>query len=471
MFARHCRDLIVINPLRFLVHTVVNDFKKLAGEIRLVAVRQMAAVAQIHSQHLVARFQHGKINCHVRAGAGMRLDVRVFGAEKFFGAINCELLNRVNVLAAAIPTFFRIAFGVFVREHRTLRFHDSGRSKIFRRDQLDVFLLPRAFVVNRVSDFRINICEAQIRRRKFCIHFQHAPFVTSAFKFCSDECRENFLGEFSGSFSRAQTKHVGVVMLAAGRRAFFVADQRRAHAGDFVGRDAHAHTAGANEQTEFGFARSDGFGGRLGEIRIIIRRIFARRAKIADRQAAFAQKRLERFLEFVTAVIRAECKINDGCGCLIGIFRKEVVLFHKFQKRDDALLNLIAALDINMIRAANRIADVFFVRLQRLVKFAQQKSFFRRLRIQQRHRVRVAVRHAQNQIRRAHQLRRQRAAALPGNINTNLAHRLDGMMRRQFAVNRANARRHDAELATALDGVTEKPLGHRAATDIAGAKK
>jgi hypothetical protein len=44
-------------------------------------------------------------------------------------------------------------------------------------------------------------------------------------------------------------------------------------------------------------------------------------------------------------------------------------------------------------------------------------------------------------------------------------------MRGLVAVHRADAGGQDAELATAFDGVAEKSLGHRAATDIAGAKK
>ena len=144
VLARHGGELVVINPLVVLAHAVVDDFKKFAGEIRLVAVGQMAAVAQIHREHLVAGFEHGKIDGHVRLAAGMRLDVGVFRAEQFFRAVNGELLDGVNVFAAAIPAFLRQALGVFVREHGALGFQHRRADKIFAGDQLDVFLLAHA---------------------------------------------------------------------------------------------------------------------------------------------------------------------------------------------------------------------------------------------------------------------------------------------------------------------------------------
>ena len=55
----------------------------------------------------------------------------------------------------------------------------------------------------------------------------------------------------------------------------------------------------------------------------------------------------------------------------------------KSQQRSDALFDLVAAIHINLVRTADGVADVLFKRIQRFVEFAQQKSFFRRLRIEQ----------------------------------------------------------------------------------------
>ena len=101
MFARHRRELIVINPLVALAHAVMNDLKELAGEICLIPMRQMSTVAQIHREHLVTGLQHGIINRHVRTGTGMWLDVGVFRTEKFFRAVNRQLFNGIYVLASS----------------------------------------------------------------------------------------------------------------------------------------------------------------------------------------------------------------------------------------------------------------------------------------------------------------------------------------------------------------------------------
>jgi hypothetical protein len=45
------------------------------------------------------------------------------------------------------------------------------------------------------------------------------------------------------------------------------------------------------------------------------------------------------------------------------------------------------------------------------------------------------------------------------------------MWRGRLAVNRAEARRQNKEFAATVHGLAKKPLGHRAATDIAGANE
>ena len=107
VLARHLRELIVIDPLVVLAHAVVDDLEELAGEIRLVAVGQMAAVAQVHGEHLVAGLEEGEIDGHVGAAAGVGLDVGVLGAEELLGAVDGQLLDHIHVLAAAIPALLR----------------------------------------------------------------------------------------------------------------------------------------------------------------------------------------------------------------------------------------------------------------------------------------------------------------------------------------------------------------------------
>ena len=132
-----------------------------------MSVREMAAVREIHRQNLVARFQHREINGHVRLRAAVRLHVDVLAAEKPLGAIDRQLLGGIDILAAAIPTFPRITFRVFVGHHAALSFHHRAAGEIFRGDQFDVLTLAFLFRSNRIKDFGIHFaqCVAVTRRR------------------------------------------------------------------------------------------------------------------------------------------------------------------------------------------------------------------------------------------------------------------------------------------------------------------
>ena len=117
MLSSHGGELIVINPLILLVNPVMDDLKKFAGEIRRVAVSEVAAMTEIHGQKLVSRLEHGKVHAHVRAAAGVRLHVHIIAAKHFLGARNSQFLGHVHMLAAAIPALAGITFGVLVGKH------------------------------------------------------------------------------------------------------------------------------------------------------------------------------------------------------------------------------------------------------------------------------------------------------------------------------------------------------------------
>ena len=74
--------LVVVDALVVLAHAVGNDGVELAGEVERVAVREMAAVGQIHAEHRVAGLQQGHVDRHVRLCARVRLHVGVVGAEQ-----------------------------------------------------------------------------------------------------------------------------------------------------------------------------------------------------------------------------------------------------------------------------------------------------------------------------------------------------------------------------------------------------
>ena len=120
-----------------------------------MSVGEMTAMGEVHGENFVARFNGGEIDGHVRLRAAVRLHIDVLASEQPFRAIDRQLLGRIDVLAAAVPTLARVTFGVLVRHHATLCFHDGAAREILRRDQLDIFALAFFLRHDGVEDFRI----------------------------------------------------------------------------------------------------------------------------------------------------------------------------------------------------------------------------------------------------------------------------------------------------------------------------
>ena len=93
----------------------------------------MAAVRQAHPEDRVAGGERREEHGLVRLRTGMRLDVRGVGMEELLDPIDRQLLDDVDVLAAAVVALARIAFRVFVGELRALRGQHGACSRNSRR--------------------------------------------------------------------------------------------------------------------------------------------------------------------------------------------------------------------------------------------------------------------------------------------------------------------------------------------------
>ena len=162
-------QLVVVDALVVLTDAVRNDRVELAREIQRMAVREVAAVRQVHAEHRVARLEQREVHGHVRLRARVRLHVGVFGAEQRLGAVDGERLDDVDELAAAVVALARIAFGVLVREHRAGRLEDGAADEVLRRDQLEAVVLPALFVADGLSDVGIGVREAERSGWSGCI--------------------------------------------------------------------------------------------------------------------------------------------------------------------------------------------------------------------------------------------------------------------------------------------------------------
>ena len=73
------------------------------------------------------------------------------------GALDRELLGDIDELAAAVIAPARIAFGIFVGQHRALRLEHGARDDVLRGDQLDLVALAAELELDRAGDLRIGV--------------------------------------------------------------------------------------------------------------------------------------------------------------------------------------------------------------------------------------------------------------------------------------------------------------------------
>src|SRR4029077_12062704 len=90
----------------------------------LQPVRQVAAVRELEREDGVAGIERSEVDGHVRLRARMRLDIRVLRAEERLRAVDRELLDLVDDLAAAVVAPAGVALGILVRRNTADRFED-----------------------------------------------------------------------------------------------------------------------------------------------------------------------------------------------------------------------------------------------------------------------------------------------------------------------------------------------------------
>src|SRR5260370_3952523 len=92
----------------------------------------------------------------------MGLDVGVFRAEEFLGAIDGELFDFVGVFATTVVTLAWVAFSVLVGEDGAHGFEDGFGDEVFRRDEFQPRGLAPGFVAEEAGDLWIDGIEGPI---------------------------------------------------------------------------------------------------------------------------------------------------------------------------------------------------------------------------------------------------------------------------------------------------------------------
>ena len=175
--AHQILDLIVVDAAGLRVDAVADAVVVFAGEVHARAVGQVAAAGQIHAHERVAGLQQGGVDLQIRLRAGMRLHVGVGCAEERPGALHRNVLQHVDVVAAAVIPLARITLGVFVRQDGTHGGDDGRGGDVLRGDQLDVLLLTVKFVFDAGGDLRVLRLQEVHAGFEYVSHCDVSPYL------------------------------------------------------------------------------------------------------------------------------------------------------------------------------------------------------------------------------------------------------------------------------------------------------
>src|SRR6185437_6796950 len=148
-------------------NAVLRGAEELSREIDARAVGEMPAMVEAHPQDGIARLHQREIGASIGLRARVRLQVGVSCSEELLRPVDGELLGDVDVFAAAVVPLARIAFRVFVREHRTLRLEHPRTHIVFRSDELDVIFLAALLTLECAVELGVEAADVQALREHF----------------------------------------------------------------------------------------------------------------------------------------------------------------------------------------------------------------------------------------------------------------------------------------------------------------
>ena len=148
----HAAHLVIVDELGGGVHAVGAHVEVLAGDGRLGAVGEVAAAGEVHAHDDVAGLGEREVNGHVGLRAGVRLHVGVLRAEELLGPVAADVLDDIDVFAAAVEALSGIALGILVGEMAADGLHHCRRGEVLGGDKLDVVALPRQLLLHGGED-------------------------------------------------------------------------------------------------------------------------------------------------------------------------------------------------------------------------------------------------------------------------------------------------------------------------------
>ena len=124
---------------------------------------QVAALVECHAEHRVAGLERALVHGHVRLRPGVRLHIRVLGAEQLLGAVTREVLHLIDDLAATVVALARCALRIFVVEPRSEGLEHGHRREVLGRDELEGFLLAIELSLEKGGELRVGRAHVRLR--------------------------------------------------------------------------------------------------------------------------------------------------------------------------------------------------------------------------------------------------------------------------------------------------------------------
>ena len=164
MLQREPLDLGHVDAEVLLVHVVGNDVVQLAGEVDPHPVGEVTPVREVEAEDRVARVEEGEHRGGVGLCTRVGLHVGGLGAEELLDPVDRQLLDDVDVFAAAVVAAARVALGVLVGQHRALGLHHGDGREVLRRDHLEGVLL--AIQLRRYGgvNLRVGVRDVEVER-------------------------------------------------------------------------------------------------------------------------------------------------------------------------------------------------------------------------------------------------------------------------------------------------------------------
>jgi hypothetical protein len=172
-------DLVVVDELVRLAHSVGDHVEQLAREVDRRTVREMSPMGQLHPHESVAGGEKGEVGRRIRLRPRMRLHVDVLGPEDLCGALDRQVFDDVDVLTTAVVAASRISLCVLIGERRAQRGEDRRRGEVLGGDQLDLGVLAMDLGEDRLGRCGIDLCQRGPVRPTRITH-SNPPFARPA---------------------------------------------------------------------------------------------------------------------------------------------------------------------------------------------------------------------------------------------------------------------------------------------------